>query len=355
MNILHLPTSVGGNAWSLSRGERALGYASDVLVSNDTWLKYSADISLNIERKSSVGKLLTLSKTFLELRKKYSVFHFNHGSSLIHSPRNGLFQLDLPYYPDAARIFVTYNGCDIRQKDQVIKQRKIAPCHNPNCYAGVCNDGSLDNWRRIGLEKMEKYAAHIWALNPDLLHFLPEKKSSFLPYAIGGEGFSPVPISKTGRLKILHAPTDRVVKGSDLLFQALDKLTLTHGDCFELILVEGVPNAQALDLYKAADVVVDQLMIGWYGGLAVECMLLGKPVIARIEEQDLCFIDPGMAHDLRDAVINTEPDKIYDTLCWCVENRGELARIAEAGGAYARRWHDPKYVATITTAAYEKN
>jgi hypothetical protein len=354
MRILHLPTSVGGNSWHLSRGERELGCISDVLVAYEDLLKYPADISLRMQHISAVEKFIRRSACFLTVRNKYDVFHFNFGTSLIHNQKFRLNLLDLPFYPKSARLFVTYNGCDIRQKDVVVRERTIAACHNPLCYGGMCNDGVLDNWRRISLKKMATYVSHIWALNPDLLHFLPPDKSTFLPYAISGSERSPCAVSLNGRLKIVHAPTNREAKGSAFLFSALDRLRLTHGDCFELLLVEGVPHAKALEMYRAADVVVDQLLIGWYGGVAVETMLLGKPVIARIERQDLKFIPREMADDLSDALLKSDPEHIYSTLAWCVENRSKLNRVAEAGFEYARRWHDPKYVASITLAAYEK-
>lgn len=355
MRILHLPTSVGGNSWWLSRGERALGLSSDVLVSHSTWLNYPADISLRLETATRLDKFVRLGSSFLKYRKEYEVFHFNHGSTLIHSPINHLFQADLPFYPESAKLFVTYNGCDVRQKDRVIKVREIAPCHNQNCYGGVCNSGRLDSWRRTGVNKMAQYVQHMWALNPDLLHFLPAEKSSFLPYSIGADSFAPVFPAVSGRLRVLHAPTNREAKGSDHLFNALERLRYSHGDCVELILVENIPNKEAIELYKSADVVVDQLLVGWYGGFAVEAMLLGKPVIARIERDDLRFVPTEMARDLAAAVINADPVTIYDMLVWCVENRLELCRMGEAGANYARRWHDPKYVASITKSFYEKD
>jgi hypothetical protein len=40
------------------------------------------------------------------------------------------------------------------------------------------------------------------------------------------------------------------------------------------------------------------LFAGWYGGLAVELMALGKPVLAYIREEDLSFVDPQMRYEL---------------------------------------------------------
>ena len=49
--------------------------------------------------------------------------------------------------------------------------------------------------------------------------------------------------------------------------------------------IEGVPNAEARLRYAAADVVVDQLRIGWYGMFAIESMALAKPVVVHLDEQ----------------------------------------------------------------------
>ena len=38
MRVLHLPTSVGGNAWGLSQAEKTLGIYSQVLVEENNWL-----------------------------------------------------------------------------------------------------------------------------------------------------------------------------------------------------------------------------------------------------------------------------------------------------------------------------
>lgn len=354
LRILHLPSDVGGNAWGLAQGERALGADSKVLVARTGWTRYPSDISLNLQVDgSSSGKLFKLAKTFLEIRDNYDVFHFNFGSSLIHAPGKHLNLTDLPFYPDRARIFVTYNGCDARQKDLTVQSREIAACHNRECYGGICNSGKLDQQRRAGIEKMARYARHMWALNPDLLNFLPPEKSSFLPYSVVAPGFAVLPPKTGGLLRIVHAPTERVTKGTDHLLAALQRLARTRGECFELVLVEGLPHEEAMKIVRTADLVVDQLLIGWYGGLAVEAMQMGKPVIARIAAEDRWRLPPAMSEDLDDAILHADPDSVYDVLLWCVEHRLELTRRAEAAHAYAKRWHDPKVVASITLQAYE--
>jgi hypothetical protein len=352
---LHLPTSVGGNAWSLAQGERELGLESRVLCASGNWLKYPCDISLHLEQVDNpFVKLARLTAAFLKVRNSYDIYHFNYGSSLIHTAGVGLHHLELPFYPKNKKLFVTYNGCDARQKYPTTKRRTISACHDPDCYEGMCNSGRRDRCKRKSIRKMAAYVKHMWAVNPDLLYFLPPEKSSFLPYAVAVDttGVVPPDFSKR-KLTIVHSPTNRACKGSSYILDALQHIRKSHRNYFEVKLVENVPHEHALHMYRQADLVIDQLLVGWYGGFAVEAMSMGKPVICRIESEDLRFVPKQMADDVLRAFIQGEPPTITDVILRCLEDRRFLREKAEAGTEYARTWHDPRYVARITKEKYE--
>jgi glycosyltransferase involved in cell wall biosynthesis len=354
MRVLHLPTSVGGNAWNLAQGEKALGLNSEVLVAVQNWLDYSADIVLDSQGTASrYRRAWRSAREFLRIRSAYDVFHFNFGSSLFHTPRFHLNLLDLPFYPKNAKLFVTYNGCDARQKFPTISRTGLSACHEPKCYHGMCEFGRYDEFRRRAIAKMARYARHMWALNPDLLYFLPPEKSSFLPYAVALEEPTPTRPRFEGRLRFLHAPTNREFKGSRYVLDAFERARRSRGDDVELILVENLRHREALSRYRDADVVIDQVLLGWYGGFAVEAMKMGKPVIARIAEEDLHFIPEAMARDVRETVINAGPNSLYDAILRCVDDRQFLRERAAASLEYANRWHDPKFVAALTKEKYE--
>src|SRR3989304_6154301 len=75
---------------------------------------------------------------------------------------------------------------------------------------------------------------------------------------------------------ILHAPTNSEIKGSKYLSKAIDELR-DRGLKVRLINPERTSREELFDLINRSDVVVDQLLLGWYGGFAVEAMALGKP------------------------------------------------------------------------------
>ncbi len=98
---------------------------------------------------------------------------------------------------------------------------------------------------------------------------------------------------------------------------------------------------------------VDQLLAGWYGGFAAECMALGKPVIAYLRKGDLQFLPQKMRDEL--PIINADPDTIHDVLKEWIRHPGSAL---EARGRFGRRffeeWHDPRKIARTVEGYYKK-
>lgn len=355
MRILHLPTPVGGNAWALSQGERSLGLDSNVVYTTENPFNYSSDVDFRLFRgKKSPLNVLKKFELFLKIRKAYDIFHFNFGRSIFHRPEYLIHHGDLPWYSESAKLFVTYNGCDARQKYPTMARRQISACHDDACYGGVCNSGRQDAFRRIAVDKMADHVTHMWVLNPDLLHFLPREKSSFCPYAVELDGLRPVPPDYGKKtLRVVHAPTNRACKGSDMILTALESVKKEHPGLLDIHLMENLEHKRAMELYRQADLVIDQVLVGWYGALAIEVMGMGKPVICRIEHDDLRFIPEKMRAHLKEAFISAEPSSLEDVIVKCLQDRRYLKERAEAGLEYARTWHHPRRVAMLTKEGYE--
>jgi glycosyltransferase involved in cell wall biosynthesis len=96
---------------------------------------------------------------------------------------------------------------------------------------------------------------------------------------------------------------------------------------------------------------VDQLVVGWYGGVAVELMALAKPVIAHIDPADLDALPEAMRSELPviDANAQTLTDVLHDLL---TTRRHELPEIGRRSRSFAEKWHDPNVLAARTEAAY---
>ena len=351
MNILHLPDNVAGNASGLAAGERALGHQSSVLALHRSPYGFPADRQLAVEERGRLGRIATYLATFLRVRSGYDLYHFAFGSSLWHFPARGLYLLDLPFYSARAKKVVTYQGCDARQKYPTMRRNegvgeRIAACFETECYGGMCNSGRKDRERQASIEKAARHADHLFALNPDLLHFLPREKASFLPYAIDGFDRLPArsgPFFAGDVVHIVHAPTQRAAKGSSYVLRALAGLEEAFPGRLRVTLVENVDRATALRIIATADLLIDQVLIGWYGGVAVEAMKMGVPVACFINDRDLALIPPAMAAEM--PLLRVTPFDLKDRLAAFLRERDQAPELARRGTEYVARWHDPRAVA----------
>ena len=84
-------------------------------------------------------------------------------------------------------------------------------------------------------------------------------------------------------IKILHAPNHRHQKGTFALMTAVDKLK-DDGYNIELDLAEKLPHQELIKKIIDCDVVVDQLVIGWYAMFAIEALTFNKPTICYLRD-----------------------------------------------------------------------
>lgn len=363
MKVLHLPATVGGHPQSLRRHLASLG------IRGESWTLYQNYLSFQADKVIFGGKdrvvvrelkrLWALRYVFL-----FDVIFFNFGSSLYtpfvmpEEPRHSsLYMFGMKthqvYVSFMQRveiallrlfgkiIFIQYQGDDARQGDYCLSHFEISPAQSvePGYYTA-----EKDALKRQQIKTLTSLARKTYALNPDLLHVLPQG-AEFLPYShIALEEWAPNYNQLEDRpLRFGHAPTNRGVKGTGLILEAADRLRKAGYD-FELDLVEGLSNQEAKKRYTAIDVLIDQLYAGWYGGLAVEAMALGKPVLVYIREGDLGFIPQEMRQDM--PFIQVTPATIEAGMKMALDMpRRELFALAHRSRAYVERWHDPIAIA----------
>ena len=107
-------------------------------------------------------------------------------------------------------------------------------------------------------------------------------------FAIDCEKLKPKSFSnkKSNTLKILHAPNHRATKGTDFIIKSINKLK-KDGYKIDLKIVENKSNQDVIKAIMEADIVIDQIIVGWYAMFAIEAMALEKPVICYLREDFL--------------------------------------------------------------------
>ena len=372
LRILHCPANIGGHAQGLAEAERALGLNSRAVEFRPSRFGFETDEQLWAAEDSRWTREKKRWQFVRRVFRDVDVVHFNFGQTLLpqrelddhaHDPRSRvarwlartygslLEQRDLAWLKRRGiGIVMTYQGNDARQGDFCRANFEISPAK----YAPHAYSPESDRHKRRLIACVAKHADQIFSLNPDLLHVLPAG-AEFLPYAnLDHAGLDePAPALDDGRPPVvLHAPTNREMKGTRFLLEAVERLQ-RDGVNFEFQLVENLSHAEARRLYERADLLVDQLLVGWYGGLALELMTLGRPVVCYIRESDLRFLPSTMQAEL--PIIDATPSSIYDVLKeWLTDRRAQLPRRGALSRQFARRWHDPRSLAERTTAVYER-
>jgi glycosyltransferase involved in cell wall biosynthesis len=164
-------------------------------------------------------------------------------------------------------------------------------------------------------------------------------------FAIDTDALKPVednrdPDKPCSPLRLIHAPNHRALKGTEALLRAVEELR-AEGLAIELKVVEGVLNEKMLALIKGADVVVDQLILGWYAMFAIEAMAFGKPVVCHIRPQyrDL-YVATGLIGRDELPLVDSSIFKIKETLRHIAELPSrDLRNIGLRSRAFVEKHH----------------
>jgi hypothetical protein len=357
--ILHLPLDVGGNFQQVSRGMQRMGIESKTLVLEAGKYHYSSDMAL---AESSDKRLKRELMRFYSFRFLFSfqIYCFNGGRTIFtpitpilsqHILKRSLikvynFLLSFMQHLEIlilrlrkCKLVMTYQGDDARQGLSLLMRSEKRLGNLSGYY-----DRVSDNFKANQISFIAKKFDLIYALNPDLLEILPPA-SKFLPYATSLTFFPTAQIhrERNETLVLGHAPTNRDAKGTQFIVEAVRSLQ-EEGLDLTLMLIENKPHIEALEIYASVDVMIDQLLSGWYGALSVECMLLGKPVICYLDASDMHRISPAMATEI--PIIRTTVEQIKDTIrSIYLMPRDTMCELGKKHKEFALKWHSPDSVA----------
>lgn len=333
MKIFHGPNNIAGAAGVLAKAQRALGYDAESVCYDTGKYAYPADRYL---KRTMSDRVSSAIKEGLS----HDIFHFYFGQSL-----TGGSLYDVPWLQRMGKkVFFYFCGCDLRDAKSVIAQYEYSACKA--CWPAACSAN------RLKAVETSRKCDGIFVSTPDLMEFVDE--AIWLPQPLHLEQFDtlrqslrPTPDRQAANrpMRIAHGPSSRLLKGTIHLENAVASLRARHVNV-ELVLVENMSHAQAMQTCLDADVVVDQLLIGAYGQFSVEMMALGKPVVCYIRDDLRPLYPPDLP------IISANPRTIERVLEELAIERTNWSRLSEAGLAYARKYHDSHTVAKIALDKY---
>ncbi len=341
-SVLQLPTISAGQPNTLSSELSNYNLFSKSLVISEHDYGYEYDI---VESEQKYGKESV--DNFLKVIKNYDVLHYHsrtffYNQALSYPSAIDLFVASL----ENKRVFFHYRGGEARRKNVFQYNEFNYIQENPNNVFGKYNVLSQKKFYEV----VNAIADRIFVVDPELQTYAPH--SIIVPRVIKDLNEDSLsladinPSAAQAHIKIVHAPSNRAIKGTDYIESAITALK-SKGYSIEFILVEKLNNKEAIEIYKKADIIVDQLRIGWFGVLAVEAMALGKPVVSYVRS-DLRHYLP-----LEKPVMVADPKNIQTVLEYLINNPSYRQSLSAEGRKYYLNHHHPRKVLPSLIYAYK--
>lgn len=362
LRVIHVPQNIGNNVYPLSLALRKKGVKSDCLVHAPHSFGYEYDfITHDPKKKNRVYGEFAKIYWILRISRQYNTVHFNFGTTLagrvppssdmplfnrlIRFPyRSYLYVLEAfelrLFKVFKIKMFIHYQGDDARQ-GAPMRDLEISLLQgvSKNYYS----DRS-DRFKTSQIKRISSFVEKSFYVNPDLSVVLPPE-SLFIPYShIDYRNIGFIPRGTNGKkIKIVHAPSNRAAKGTSHILETIEKIQSINPQV-TLELIENLPHIEAMAKYREADLVIDQLFAGWYGGLAVEAMAIGVPVMCYLRKEDFRGLNPEMIEDLPIINVNRNnlEQKILDFLKLTDE---EILELRRDNRRFVEKWHDVEKIA----------
>lgn len=148
-------------------------------------------------------------------------------------------------------------------------------------------------------------------------------------------------------IRVVHAPSNSQLKGSRHVEAAASAIR-DKGLPLELQLLQGLSHREMCSRMGAADIAVDQLLIGSYGTFAVEAMAMGIPVICYLRD-DLVGLYPEPP-----PIMSATPLTIEQNIAAMIDNPELRQQLASAGRMYVQRHHSAEVCTRRSLAVYER-
>lgn len=319
--------NTGGIAYKIAEGLRKNGIKADSVVIDDHIFSYPYHKKLYFwgNKPGFINRLIKYYY-FIKHTLLYDVFIFNTRTTML--SRKGDLKLLRMLGKKTAMIYV---GCDIRDKDFYLNSElKYTVCRN-------CSDsyqkmvGCIMEIKKNEAKKIQETIDASFSHPFDAM--ILNGKFNYLYLLLELDKYMPDYTIRPGRrIKILHAPSDDGIKGTNYVLKAINDLK-DSGIEFDFELLKNKSHSETITSIKNADILIDQMVTGWYGLISIEAMALGKTTV--------CYLRDELYNYLPDnPIINLNPDNLAEGLKKLILEKEKLSEYGKKGRAFAEKYHD---------------
>jgi len=370
--------------WTLAQALRRLGHEVTVVSNGDEWKGYPSDISL-IRKPGRWGAVSYLLRVlhllpklrgydvvqlinpvhFVDLKAERGVRIYDYLRS--HNKRVflGAFGYDYHYVYDSV-VRRTLKYCDFYTPTREVHHEwNIANEHDwlytfkkdVSIYIAETCDGIISGlyeydmaYRPYFPEKTTFIPMPIETMNDERLTFYSEETKTNRP-APTPYTTNPTQDSKI-RFFIGIQRTRSMLKGTDIMLRALERIVADYPDRAEMVKAESLPFAVYKEMMCSSDVLLDQIYSYTPAMNALQAMSQGLVVVSGGEEENYEILGE---EELR-PIINVQPDEedVYRQLEWLVLHPERIPQLKRDSVEYIRRHHDSLKVAERYLEAWNR-
>lgn len=362
--------------WTLAQALRKLGHEVTVVSNGDEWKAYPADISL-IRKPGRWGRLIYLLRVLLLLPKLrgYDVVQLINPVHFVDLKAERAVRIYDYLRRHNKKVFLGAFGYDYHYVYDSVVRRTLRYCDFYTPTREVhheWNDANERDW--IHTYKKEA-CIHIAETCDGIISGLYEYDVAYRPYFSDKTTFVPLPIDvakgdgvKDGHSKHYAQSTKQenklrffiginrsrtMLKGTDIMLRALERLVADYPDRAAMVKAESVPFAEYKEMMCSSDVLLDQIYSYTPAMNALQAMSQGLVVVSGGEEENYGILGET---ELR-PIINVQPDEedVYRQLEWLVLHPERIAQLKRDSIEYVRRHHDSLKVAKRYLEAWKGN
>ncbi|MBU2492585.1 MAG: hypothetical protein KJ571_08180 [Bacteroidetes bacterium] len=354
LKILHIaPQNYAGVPYGFYQMHNACGDHSRLITLHKNQFDLPEDVNLNLPLPNfNLAKLWRRKKLETrELERKTSApyFEFKNAFEKYYFVINDFFRkskvddiIDKLQLNDFDIIHYDAGLDFFRNSSQALKwkhQGKKIVC----CYYGsdLRTRGVIKELDEISDLNITSEFDHL-ALKKDLKYIFYPYDTSELPQR---------EINNSGKIRIVHSPTNRKFKGTELIISVIDKLKKQKN--IDFILLEKLPRHEVLNIKKSCDICIDQVggtMGGTgYGKAGIETLGMGIPTITNMTDDYNEWLPENPF-----VVANNEV-QLYQRLIELIEDQNLRDELGAKGKLWVNKYHGFESVNNRLYELYREN
>jgi glycosyltransferase involved in cell wall biosynthesis len=363
MNILLINNTSGIHS-ALKIGLEKLGHNVKILLAYpNSYQEREADyfpgyIADSIPKKI-FNRLLFLNK-YLECAKDVDIINFVAGMSGFSFKGHFPQYRDLPIVSKKGTKLSYYGlGCD-ELSSPIIRENVFKflcqSCRKHNDKLGENCETYVMPSRQTAL-KYTKYfnycVSSMWEYKhcSDAFHS-ESTKFAKIQFPINSDAIEFYPTTYKNKPLIVHSPTRKGFKGTDIVMQAINILSDMSSVEFDFQLIEGLTYSDYLSVMQKCDIYIDQVYSYGVGVAALEMLAMGKVVFSGNSSETKSYF----SFSKNSPVINAshDPLKLAIKLNDVLEKHSEFRNMGIRGREYVEKYHDPVIVAQMFLDLWNK-